>query len=117
MLDHFRSHIERSAGSLCQFFGLRDSSHTEVDQLDCVITHNHDVVRFDVPMANVLGVTVIDCVQKTMDVASNLLLCKSLILSVAYLFIKRFSWHILHHKEYLFLIVVSFMVLYNVRVV
>ncbi len=115
-LNDFRSHIVGCSCNSCKF-RLRCCSETKIDQTHCIFFCDHYVVWFDVTMHDLLGVTMVNCLEKTLHVFSGLSFSKCLILLLADFVVKGHSGDIFHHQIDVFLIVVSFVILYNVGVV
>ena len=62
---------------------------TEIYQAHSVVGRNHDVVRLDVAMYNVLRVRMIDRLEETPHIAGSLPFCENLVHLLADLIVER----------------------------
>ena len=68
-------------------------------------------------MRHILGMTVIDRLEKGTHVRGSLLLGKCLVLLLAYLFEQRLPWNVFHYQVNEFCIIVGLVIFYDVRVI
>lgn len=81
VVNNLGCHVEGGSSDCLELLGLcLLLRQTKIDQLDFVFLVEHDVLRFDVPVHDALGVDVSAGFQQLLHVGSSLLLCKRVVL-------------------------------------
>ena len=90
---------------------------TEINQSDGVLLSNHDIVWFDISVDHILCVAMINGLEKLLHISSGAYFCKCLIFLLYNFLVHGHPFDVLHDEIDVFLIVVSFIVPYNIGVV
>ena len=114
----FGSHVVGSTGDCLELpLALGCLGQTKVDKTHGIVCRYHDVVRLDIAMDDVLRVTVIDRLEQTLHVPSCGRLSESLISLLGDLLEELRSRHVLHNQVDILSIIVSLVILDNIRVI
>lgn len=117
-LKHFRRHIVRRTSHSCQLtIVTRGLGKTEVDQTYRVVVGDHDIVRLDIPMNDILRVTMVDRLEQTFHVACRGRLSERLIGLLCYFLEQLGACDVFHDQVDVFLVVVGLVVLNDVGMV
>ena len=90
---------------------------TEVDDFEFIVFVQHYVLRFDVSVDNTLGVHVADCSKKLFHVFLSNPLRQDLVILIFYFFEQFTAVDVLHRKIEISLVLVGFIVFYDIRVI
>ena len=99
------------------FLSWSGYGETEVDQANRVVGSDHDIVGLDIPVHDVLRVRVVNRLKETLHVSRSLPLREHLVLLLADLVKQGHARDILHDQVNVHSIVVSLIILHDIRMI
>ena len=95
----------------------RGDSQTKIYQAHCFVICDHDIVRLDVPMHNILSVGMVNRLEKTPHILGSLPLRENLVFLLTDLVEERHTVDILHDQIDVHGVIISLVILHDVWVV
>jgi len=114
LIDYFRREIVWSSSRLLDDL-VSDQGQSKIDQPNIIVRIHHDILRLNIPVDDTLGMTVVYGLEQLPHILGSLLL--SIVFLPANFLENRVARNILHHQVNELYVIVSLVVIHDVRVV